>query len=187
MNPRLNDRLRLLETAQQAPALDPAKEAERQERAGREISEFIEQMKQKQAEYEAMSAHQRIRHWQGKISEAQSYIAVYGNEPPPMPPWSPVNEFGFKSLPASVEESFHRTDWLLRLKGAKDNLRGKFQYELTTSRLDRLSELGYDPVALKPWQDKVARFKSIPWQWLTEYIEFPADALARLEVGQQAM
>lgn len=167
---KLSCRLDALEAIVLPSNVDEAAEAERQEQASQKITAFIAELERRKAEYEALDASGRIKHWLKKIEEAENYIAHYSDKPPPSERKASVHPV------IDLRESF----WRCELKMFKDNLAGTYQFELTAARLDALEELGFNSERLKQWNDIRKKYESMPYQWRGEYLVLSSDALAAL-------
>lgn len=174
---KLSERLDALEATTLQPVLDEVAENARQERLGLELGALMKRLDQEKTDYEALDAAGRIGHWIRKIEEAEQYISDYSEKPPPPPTGENRTQ-----LMINIDKSF----WLCELKSCKDNLESTYQFELAAARLDRLAELGYDQSRLKEWNIERRKWETLPWQWRSNYITLPADALALLQEKEAA-
>ena len=166
-------RVSALEAIPAAAVVDEAAGAIRRENAQSAILELIKRLDREKAEYAALDAAGRIRHWLRELKEAEDYVAAYSDSPPP--------EFTDSEVAPGVDKSM----WQLDLKSRRDMLEGgETHFELTVARLDRLAELGYhDQAELQEWNALRRRFEDLPWQWRKNYVVFPDDALDLIEAA----
>lgn len=168
----LLSRVAVLEAIPAPAAFDEEAEA-RREKAHAELLKKIQDPLRVRREYEALDAAGRIRHWMGKLKEAEDYVAAYSDCPP--------LEYNDPTVAAGVDKSM----WQLGLKRRRDMLEGgECHFGLAAARLDRLAELGYhDQAKMQEWNALRWKWKDLSWQWRKDSIVFPDDALALIDAA----